>query len=98
MIDKLIKYPFRYLDLIDFAILKICESEFKSIGDILLELKSFGIEMEREALSKRIRRLERFGFLTSKSFPKYCKLDESKAGFLNRLREQARKILNEAEE
>jgi len=74
------KKPLKYFDLKDILIIKICMKKPSSTTMIRESLKNFGINLNIEAVRKRVKRLRDIGLLLESSYPRIYKFNPQTLG------------------
>ena len=79
------KKPLKYFDLKDILIVKICMKKPSTTSMIRESLKEFGINLNIEAIRKRVKRLTEIGLLLEDSYPKIYKFNPQTIGVWNKI-------------
>jgi len=77
--------PLKYLDLKDILIVKICMKKPSTTTKIRDRLKDFGINLNVEAVRKRVKRLRDIGLLLESSYPRIYRFNPQTIGVWNKI-------------
>ena len=79
------KTPLKYFDLKDVLIVKTCMKKPLTTTMIKERLMEFGINMNIEAVRRRVKRLTNIGLLLEDSFPRFYKFNPQLVGVWNKI-------------
>jgi len=79
------KKPLKYFDLKDILIVKICMKKPSTTSMIRESLKKFGINLNIEAVRRRVKRLKDIGLLLEDSFPRFYRFNPQTIGVWNKI-------------